>query len=124
MNKQIMVKEASPAAGPYSHAVEAEGLLFVSGQTGHTKDGTLRASIEEQTGTALENIGVILRGCGYAYEDVVKTTVFIKDMKDFAAVNRVYASYFGSTKPARSCVAVADLPVGASIEIECIAYKR
>jgi len=109
--------------GPYSQAVQCGTELYCSGQipldpkTGELVDGDVAA----QTERAIENLGAVLCAAGYEFVDVVKTTIFLIDMKDFSAVNAVYEKYFGMSKPARSTVAVAALPRGARIEIDCIA---
>lgn len=122
--KQIIYSEKAPKAiGPYSQAVRANGFLFVSGQlpvvpeTGEFPEGGVAAQAKQ----SLENIRAILAQAGVSFDDVVKTTVFIKDMDDFAAVNTVYAEYFTNNFPARACVEVSRLPKGALVEIEVIA---
>ena len=118
---------AAPAAiGPYSQAIDAgAGLVFVSGQlpidpaTGAFPEG----GVKEQTRQSLLNAGAILSSAGLSLANVVKTTVFLADMADFAAMNEVYASFFAAPFPARSAVAVKALPKGALVEIECIAAK-
>ncbi len=121
--EHVLTPHAPAPIGPYSQAVQCGNELYCSGQialdpqTGELVEGTA----EEQTARVLENIGAILCAAGYEYANVVKTTLFLLDMHDFAAVNRVYEKYFGMTKPARSTIAVAALPRGARIEIECIA---
>ncbi|MDD4321907.1 MAG: RidA family protein [Acidaminococcaceae bacterium] len=123
MKTEIKTTKAPQAIGPYSQAIEAQGFLFASGQiplfveTGEVMQGT----IEEQTHLVLDNIGEILRAKGLGYDSVVKTTVFLTDLADFAAVNGVYGTYFQEAAPARSCVQVAALPKGVKIEIEIIA---
>lgn len=119
---------AAPAAiGPYSQAVDSgAGLVFVSGQlpidpaTGAFPQG----GVKEQTRQSLLNAGAILSSAGLSLADVVKTTVFLADMADFADMNEVYASFFAAPFPARSAVAVKTLPKGALVEIECIAAKK
>ena len=118
---------AAPAAiGPYSQAIDSgAGLVFVSGQlpidpaTGAFPEG----GVKEQTRQSLLNAGAILSSAGLSLANVVKTTVFLADMADFAAMNEVYASFFAAPFPARSAVAVKTLPKGALVEIECIAAK-
>jgi len=123
MKTEIKTTKAPQAIGPYSQAIEAQGFLFASGQiplfveTGEVMQGT----IEEQTHLVLDNIGEILWAKGLGYDSVVKTTVFLTDLADFAAVNGVYGTYFQEAAPARSCVQVAALPKGVKIEIEIIA---
>lgn len=125
MKKIISTENAPQAIGPYSQAVEANGMLFVSGQipinpqTGKLIDG----DISEQTKLVLTNIGNILKTAGYDYKNVVKTTCLLADIKDFAAMNAVYATFFENEPPARAAFAVKDLPAGAKLEIEVIAVK-
>jgi 2-iminobutanoate/2-iminopropanoate deaminase len=110
--------------GPYSPAVRAGNLLFLSGQTPvDPRTGALIAGdIGAQTTRALQNLEIVLRGAGAAWSNVVKTTVFLRDMGDFAAMNAAYAAHTGSTLPARSTIAVAGLPLDARVEIEAVAY--
>jgi len=114
---------APRAIGPYSQAVHANGFLFTAGQVALDPDkGELVAGgISEQTTRALENLRAILSAAGSDFSQVVKTTVFLVDMADFAAMNEVYSRAFGDHRPARSTVAVAALPRGARVEIEVIA---
>ena len=121
----IIHTDSAPAAvGPYSQAIMAGNLLFTSGQLGLVPEtGMLPESVEAQAEQSLKNIGAILKASGLGKTDVVKTTVFIRDMNDFAAVNRIYAAFFGDHKPARSCVEVARLPKDGLVEIEAVAVK-
>ncbi len=123
MKSIISSKEAPAALGPYSQAVKAGNTLYLSGQLGmDPASGTLvPGGVAEQTAQALKNIDAVLRAAGATPKDVCKTTVFILDMNDFQAVNAVYAEMFGTEAPARSCVAVKELPKGALVEIEAIA---
>lgn len=124
MNKTIHAPNAPAAIGPYCHAKEAGGILFTSGQLGLIPaTGALAEGIEGQTRQSLENIGAVLAAAGYGYGDVVKTTIFLADMADFAKVNEVYGQTFSADPPARSCVAVKTLPKDALVEIEVIAAK-
>ncbi len=122
MNQIISTPAAPAAIGPYSQAVQAGGLLFLSGTM--PIDPVTGALAEPQIATQAEqvmkNIGAVLQAAGYTFEDVVKTTCFLADMGDFAVFNEVYARYF-TGKPARSCVAVKSLPKGALVEVEVIA---
>ena len=121
----IHTEKAPAAVGPYSQAIKAGNLLITSGQLGLVPEtGALPEGIEAQTEQSLRNMDAILEAAGYAKTDVVKTTVFIKDMNDFAAVNKIYAAYFGDHKPARSCVEVARLPKDGLVEIEVTAVKE
>ena len=126
MKTQITSPKAPAAIGPYSHAIAANGFLFISGQlpidpaTGNFAEGGIR----ELTRQSLENVKSILAEAGLTLADVVKTTVFLADMSDFAAMNEVYAEYFTAPAPARSAVAVKTLPKGGLVEIEVIAACR
>lgn len=118
----IIAAGAPAAIGPYSHAVKLGGLLFTSGQIPLLPDGTLvEGGIEEQTRQVFRNLEAVLAAGGSSLAQVVKATVFLKDMNQFAAVNEVYASFFGDHKPARSAVKVARLPKDVLVEIELIA---
>lgn len=125
MKKVISTAEAPQAIGPYSQAIEAGGFVFVSGQiplipaTGELVEG----SVEVQTARVLENLKVILEAAGSSLESVVKTTVYITNMDDFAKVNGIYGQYFQENPPARVCVEVSKLPKGALVEIDVIAAR-
>jgi 2-iminobutanoate/2-iminopropanoate deaminase len=124
MNEVINAKNAPAAVGPYVHAVKTGNLVFTSGQIGLIPEtGELQEGIVAQTKQVFENLKAVLAEAGMGFEDVVKTVVFVDDIKDFATVNEIYASYFGENKPARSCVEVGALPKGALVEIEAIAAK-
>jgi len=115
---------ATPSLGPYSAGVSFGDLVFVSGQIPTDADGALPEGIEAQTRQSIENVRTVLENAGSDLRHVVKTTVFLKNMDDFAAVNAVYAEYFdGPVKPARSCVQAAKLPKDMPLEIEAIAIK-
>ena len=125
MGKKIITTDKAPAAiGPYSQAIEAGGFVFASGQipvdpaTGNIPDG-----IEAQAKQVLTNVKNLMEASGLSMDNIVKTSVFIKDMNDFAKVNEVYASFFESDFPARSCVEVARLPKDVLIEVEVIAAR-
>ena len=121
---EIIATEKAPAAlGPYSQAIRANGMIYCSGQIPiNPATGAIEAqTIEEQTTQAITNLKNVLEKASSSLAKVVKTTVFIKNMNDFAALNKVYAELFGDTKPARSCVEVARLPKDVLVEIECIA---
>lgn len=123
---QAVRSDRAPAPiGPYSQAVLAGNELFCSGQIALDPQNGEMASggVAEQAEQALRNLGAVLEAGGMSYADVVKTTIFLVDMNDFAAVNEVYAKYFDAAKPARSTVAVAALPKGARVEIEAIAKR-
>ncbi|HHW00363.1 MAG TPA: RidA family protein [Clostridiaceae bacterium] len=127
MSKKVINAAAAPAAiGPYSHAVDTGlGLIFTSGQipvdpaTGEIVEG----GIEAQTEQVFANLRAVLEAAGSSFDKVVKATVFLQDMKDFAVVNGIYAKYLGTDAPARSAVQVAGLPKGSLVEIEVIALK-
>ena len=103
-------------------AVKSNGMVYVSGQLGiDTAAGGLADGVEAQAHCSMKNLGAILRQAGTDYTKIVKTTIFLTDMNDFAAVNKIYESYFGGDFPARSCVQVAKLPLGGLVEVECIA---
>ena len=122
--KKIHTNKAPAAVGPYVQAVKAGNMLFSSGQLGLIPEtGALPEGVQAQTRQSLMNIQAILDEAGFAKSDIVKTTVFIKDMNDFGAVNAIYADFFGDCKPARSCVEVARLPKDGLVEIEFVAVK-
>lgn len=125
MFKYTSTDKAPAAIGPYSQAICANGMLFASGQVPiDPATGNIEAkTIAEQTEQACKNVGEILKASGLGFEDVVKTTCFLADIKDFAEFNAVYAKYFTS-RPARSCVAVKDIPKGALCEIEITAIAK
>lgn len=120
---QITTAHAPAAIGPYSQAIKTGNLIFTAGQipldpaTGQIVSG----GIQEQTQRVLENLGAVLAAAGSSFESVIKTNVFLKSMSDFAAMNEIYGRYFTGAAPARSTVAVADLPRGSLVEIECVA---
>jgi 2-iminobutanoate/2-iminopropanoate deaminase len=121
--EHVATRHAPEPIGPYSQAIQSGSELYCSGQialdpeTGEIVAGDAAVQAER----VIANLGAILCAAGYHFEDVVKTTVFLVDMNDFPAVNAVYEKYFGASKPARSTVAVAALPRGARVEIDCIA---
>ena len=122
--KKIIATTAAPAAiGPYSQGIEGGSIVITSGQlpvdpvTGAFAEG----GIAGQTRQSLTNVQAVLAQAGLTMENIIKTTVFLKDMNDFAAVNKIYESYFDGDFPARSCVQVAALPLGGLVEIECVA---
>ncbi len=125
MKKIIHTTLAPKAVGPYSQAVEINGMLFISGQipldpsTGQMAEG----GITEQTEQVMKNIGEILKEAGYQFTDVVKSTCLLSDMDNFAAMNAVYGRYYPENPPARAAYGVVRLPLGALIEIETIAAK-
>jgi 2-iminobutanoate/2-iminopropanoate deaminase len=123
MSEIISTDKAPAALGPYSQAIKLDSLLFCSGQIPiNPATGAIEAvTIEEQTRQVISNLENVLKAAGLTLSNVVKTTVFIKDMNDFASLNSVYDEMFGETKPARSCVEVARLPKDVKVEIEAIA---
>jgi 2-iminobutanoate/2-iminopropanoate deaminase len=122
--KYIATKAAPAAIGPYSQAVDLGDMVFTSGQIALKPDGTLvEGGVEIQTRQVLTNLSEVLKEAGTSLSKVVKTTIFLADMGDFAEVNKIYAEFFGEHKPARSTVAVKTLPLNVSIEIEAIAVK-
>lgn len=124
MSKKIILSKKIAAAGPYSTAVEAGGMLFLSGQLPILPEsGDMVMDIGAATGQILTNIKSILEENGLTLNHVVKTTIFLKNMADFATVNAVYAGFFVSDPPARTTVEVSALPKGAPLEIEAIAVK-
>jgi len=119
---QVMTNAAPAAIGPYSQAIQAGGLVFTAGQLGlDPTSGELAAGAAAQADRALRNLSAILDAAGTSLERVVKTTIFLAEMADFAAVNEVYASHFSTPYPARSTVAVKALPKDALVEIEAVA---
>lgn len=124
MNKTITAPKAPAAVGPYCHAKLAGNTLYTSGQLGLIPaTGELPNGVEAQATQALENLAAVLEAAGMSLADVVKTTVFLADINDFAAINAIYAKYFPAEPPARSCVQVAALPKDALFEIEAIAVR-
>lgn len=125
MKKVISTDQAPKAIGPYSQAIECNGLLFISGQipidpsTGAIVDGDIKI----QTRRVLQNITAILEAAGYQLDDVIKCTVLMADMNDFAAMNEIYGEFFTNNKPARAAFGVVQLPMKSKVEIECIASK-
>jgi len=118
----VKSENAPEAIGPYSQAVIAGGMLYSSGQIALTPDGELvDGGIEEQTDRVLKNLTAVLQSAGATLSDVVKTTIYLDDMDDFAKVNEIYAEYFGDHRPARSTVAVDRLPKDVKIEIDIVA---
>lgn len=126
MFKKVHCSNEAPAPiGPYSQAVEVDGFVFCSGQIAlDAKSGqVVEGGVLEQTQKVMMNIGAVLKSAGLDFSNVIKTTIFLTDMSDFASVNEVYASYFHELPPARSTVAVAGLPKGVKVEVEVIAKR-
>ncbi len=126
MAKNVVFSPSAPTPiGPYSQAIQAGNLLFVSGQIAiqQSSGKLLTSSIEEEAHQVMKNIGDVLRAAQFDYSHIVKTTIFLKNMNDFPAVNTVYGSYFSADPPARETVEVARLPKDVHVEISCIAVK-
>ncbi len=125
MPHSIIQTEHAPApVGPYNQAVQAAGMIFVSGQIALDPESgnIVGTDVSEQTQQVMTNLGAVLDAAGVGWSQVVKTTVFLTDMNDFAVVNEIYAQYFDeATAPARACVEVARLPKDVRVEIDCIA---
>lgn len=122
--KMIATTNAPQAIGPYAQGWIVEDMIFTSGQLGiDVATGKLAEGVEAQAHAAMKNVKALLNEAGADLGNIVKTTVFVKDLADFATVNEIYGSYFDGTYPARSCVQVAKLPLDGLVEIECIAVK-
>lgn len=121
--EQVKTEHAPGAIGPYSQAIKAGGMIFAAGQIplDPTSGEMISGGVQQQTERVIQNLSAVLSAAGSSLDAVVKTTVFLKSMGDFKDMNEVYARYFKAPAPARSTVAVADLPRGALVEIECIA---
>jgi 2-iminobutanoate/2-iminopropanoate deaminase len=124
MKKVISTSKAPKAIGPYSQAIEINGMLFISGQIPvNPETGEIPEGIQAQTEQVMKNIGAILKDAGYDYSNVVKSTCLLSDMANFKAMNEVYSKYYNENPPARAAFAVKELPLGVLIEIETIAVK-
>lgn len=122
--KIVSTDNAPAAIGPYSQGLDAGNIVFVSGQIPiDPKTGLMAETVEEQAAQSLNNVKNILAAAGLSMSNVIKTSVFLSDLSDFAAVNKVYEGFFSKPYPARSCVQVAAIPKGAKVEIECIAVR-
>ena len=121
--EKIFTDKAPEAVGPYSQAIKVDGLVFTSGQLGIDKDGVFGDGIKAQTVNAIRNTEAILKAAGSGLDEVIKTTCYLKDIKDFAVFNEVYAEFF-TNKPARSLIEAAALPKGSLVEIEVIAERK
>ena len=123
--KAVHTDQAPAAIGPYSQGITVNNMFYSSGQIPLTAEGVMiTGDIKEQTHQVFSNLKAVLTAAGASFETVVKATVFIKNMDDFAAVNEVYGEYFSNHKPARSCVEVARLPKDALVEIEVVALVK
>lgn len=124
MKKVINTVNAPKAIGPYSQAIEANGMVFISGQIPiNPENGQIPEGIEAQTEQVMKNIGAILNEAGLGYQNVIKTTCLLSDMDNFQAMNAVYGKYFPENPPARAAYGVVKLPLGVLVEIESIAVK-
>lgn len=122
--KTIATDKAPAAIGPYVQAVEVGPFVYTSGQIPLRPDGSfVEGSIEDQTAQVLENLDAVIEAAGAARNQVVKATIFMTNLADFATVNKFYGDFFGEHRPARSCVQVAALPKGSQVEIELVIYK-
>lgn len=125
MDKKIVVSSKLPVVGPYSPAVEANGFVFLSGQIPiNPNTGEIISDIRDATRQVLINIDTLLGEVGLSLSNIVKTTIFLKNIADFPVVNEIYAEFFPYEPPARSTVEVSNLPKGVSLEIEAVAVKR
>ena len=125
MKKVISTKDAPQAIGPYSQAIEANGFLFISGQLGVTAEGKFAGEdVRAQAEQSMLNLKAILAQAGLGFENAVKTTIFLANIEDFAAVNEIYAKFFSEPYAARSTIAVKTLPKGGLVEIELIAATK
>lgn len=126
MLNTVSTKKAPGAIGPYSQAIKVNNMVYTSGQLGMNPETgeIMNQDIKTETKRALDNLAAILEEAGSSMDSVIKTTVFVKDMNDFALVNEVYGEYFNDHKPARSCVEVARLPKDGNVEIEAIALLK
>ncbi|HNR30336.1 MAG TPA: Rid family detoxifying hydrolase [Candidatus Hydrogenedentes bacterium] len=124
MQKQcVNATDGPPAKGPYSHAVIAGDFVFVSGQGPFTAQGVAYGTFEHETRVTFANFEKVLAAAGCGLKDIVKVTVFLADMNDFAEFNRIYQEYFTTDCPARSCVQVGRLPLDIKVEIEAVAWR-
>jgi len=122
MKTKINTAKAPAAIGPYAQGWKVNDTVYVSGQLGiDMATGKLAEGVEAQAHASMKNLGAILGEVGMDYSNIVKTTIFVQSMADFAVVNAVYGSYFGEDYPARSCVEIGKLPLGGLVEIECVA---
>ncbi|MCY4188122.1 MAG: Rid family detoxifying hydrolase [Bryobacterales bacterium] len=122
--QRVTARGAPSPQGPYSHAVKAGGFVYVSGQAAldPTTSKPIQGSVAQETRRTLDNIKAVLEAAGTSLADVVKCSVFLADIRDFAAMNAVYAEYFGESKPARTTVQAALPAAGLKVEIDCVAY--
>jgi 2-iminobutanoate/2-iminopropanoate deaminase len=125
MKKVILTEKAPAPVGPYSQAIQIGPMLFCSGQISINPETNevFTGPVAQQAEMVMKNIDAVLKEAGYNFNHIVKTTIFLTNMADFATVNEVYAKYFQETPPARSTIAVAALPKGVNVEVEVIAHK-
>ncbi|MBC7449848.1 MAG: RidA family protein [Cytophagales bacterium] len=126
MSKKIIITSNAPAPiGPYSQAIQAGNTLYVSGQVAFepASGNLITDTIQNETHRVMKNIEAILTEAGYGFSDIVKCSIFVKDLNNFAAINEVYSTYVGESKPARETVEVSRLPRDVNVEISCIAVK-
>lgn len=124
MNKKSFVPEGAVVVGPYSPAIEAGGFVYISGQIPINSEGKIvEGDIKAQAKQCFKNLSAILNAANLNSDDIVKATVYLTDIKDFAAVNEVYGEFFNAPYPARTAIAICALPLGANVEIEVIAKR-
>lgn len=125
MKRKAFTAQGATSVGPYSHAVEMDGLIFLSGQTplDSSTGALVKGGIQEQTKQCFKNLNAVLESCGLTLDDVIKVTVFLTDMADFKQMNEVYERQFSQPYPARSTIGVKQLPLDAQVEIEMIAKR-
>ena len=125
MSKKVFIPEGAKIVGPYSPAVESNGLIFFSGQIpiDPSSGKIIEGDIKNQTIQCLKNLTTVLRAASVSVDDIIKTTVYLTDMNDYAKVNEVYGEYFKSPYPARTAIAVCALPLGSKVEIEVVAKR-
>lgn len=123
MKKVILSQQAPAPIGPYSQAILAGNTLFVSGQIALREGQMIQSSIIEETHQVMKNLEAVLEAAGMSFANIVKTTIFVKDLNNFQAINEVYGSYFSENPPARETVEVSRLPKDANVEISCIAVS-
>jgi 2-iminobutanoate/2-iminopropanoate deaminase len=124
MMESVHSKKIASSIGPFSSAVKAGNFLFLSGQVGLDSTGKLVTGFENEVDQAMKNIGSVLSEVDLNYQDIVTVTIYLKDMKNFQSVNNIYKNYFTQTYPARTCIAVADLPVNANVEVTVTALVK
>jgi len=122
--RTVHTDRAPGAIGPYSQAIVHDGLVYASGQVGISPEGVRAEGIGGETEQALVNLSAVLEAADSSLQQALKVTVYLKDMADFEAVNKIYAEHFGDHRPARACVEAAYLPKGTLVEIDCIAAQR